>query len=159
MQSEQLCDFTIIKVKGYQYNITDDNIHIVSISEVDIYEENLDHAIGDPVSVLDRATAAVKHGDHYFVVDDDDWDDDSQHEEPLTWSLEEPSNFCDWTIEVTRIQLPSTPTSAGVSKVSGKEKQSNNKHSREHKGKEANRADSKPIVQYYHVHKAILSVG
>ena len=34
VQSGQLEEHTIVKVKTYQYNITDDNIHIVSISEV-----------------------------------------------------------------------------------------------------------------------------
>src|SRR6056300_267702 len=39
VQSGQLDEYTIIKVKTYQYNITDDNIHIVSISEIDILDD------------------------------------------------------------------------------------------------------------------------
>mmetsp|Transcript_25077 Transcript_25077/g.54051 ORF Transcript_25077/g.54051 Transcript_25077/m.54051 type:complete len:543 (+) Transcript_25077:188-1816(+) len=158
VQSGQLEDHTIIKANTYQYNITDDNIHIVSISEVDIYEENPQEVIGNPVSILDSIHKKdVKDGGHYFDLDDDDWDDDSEKEEPLTWSSDEPSNFCDWTIEVARIY---PPTAAVVSKCTGREKQSHNKHSsREQKGKELNRADSRPLAQHYHVHKAILSVG
>ena len=34
VQSGQLEEHTIIKVKAYQYNITDDNIHIISIGEM-----------------------------------------------------------------------------------------------------------------------------
>jgi len=157
VQSGQLEEHAIIKVKTYQYNITDDNIHIVSISEVNIFEENPDEVIGDPVSILDDVhTKDVKDGNHYFSVDDDDWDDDSEEEEPLTWSSDTPSNFCDWEIEVTRITSPSPPNVIGGIKCQGqgKEKQSHSKHSRDHKGK-----DSKPLVQNYHVHKAILSVG
>mmetsp|Transcript_30999 Transcript_30999/g.56209 ORF Transcript_30999/g.56209 Transcript_30999/m.56209 type:complete len:540 (+) Transcript_30999:89-1708(+) len=157
VQCGQLVEHTIIRVKTYQYNITDDNIHIVSISEIDFLEDNPDKVIGNPVSVsvLDSAhKKIVKDGFSYFNADDDDWDDDSEKEEPLTWSLDEPSNFCDWTIEVTRIQSPSSPTVL-MSKYQGKEKSPHSKH----KGKELNRADSKPLVQHYHVHKAILSVG
>ena len=161
VQSGQLEEFTIIKVKTYQYNITDDNIHIVSISEVDIFEENPGEVIGDPTSVLDiMHKEDIKAGDHYFTEDDDDWDSGSLTEEPLTWSLDEPSNFCDWTIEVSRIHSPPPPTGV-MSKSPGKEKHLHNKHYREYKdkGKEVNRADSKPLIQYYHVHRAILSVG
>jgi len=148
VQSGQLVEHTIIKAKTYQYNITDDNIHIVSISEIDILECNPEEVIGNPVSVsvLDSAQKKdVKDGYSYFN-DDDEWGEDSDKDEPLTWSLDEPSNFCDWTIEVTRVQSSSP-------------KNPYNKHSREHKGRETNRADSKPLVQHYHVHKAILSVG
>jgi len=91
-------------------------------------EENPDVIIGNPVSVLDTIHKNdVKDGNHYFDVDEDDWDDVSEKEEPLTWSLDEPGNLCDWTVEVTRIQSPSFPT--------------------------------RPLVQHYHVHKAILSAG
>lgn len=34
VQSGQLEEHTMIKVKAYQYNITDDNIHIISIGEM-----------------------------------------------------------------------------------------------------------------------------
>mmetsp|Transcript_16222 Transcript_16222/g.29298 ORF Transcript_16222/g.29298 Transcript_16222/m.29298 type:complete len:543 (-) Transcript_16222:72-1700(-) len=159
VQSGQLVEHTIIKATTYQYNITDDNIHIVSISEIDILEYNPEEVIGNPVSVsvLDSAHKKdVKDGFSYFNADDDEWggaDEYSDKEEPLTWSLDEPSQFCDWTIEVTRVY----------------QKQSHSRYGREHKGREINRADSKgreinraeskPLVQHYHVHKAILSVG
>mmetsp|Transcript_43859 Transcript_43859/g.92246 ORF Transcript_43859/g.92246 Transcript_43859/m.92246 type:complete len:531 (+) Transcript_43859:158-1750(+) len=150
VQSGQLVEFTIIKIKTWQYNITDDNIHIVSISEIDMLEDNPEEIIGNPVSVsvLDSVHQKdVKDGFSYFNADDDEWDDDSDKEEPLTWSLDDPSTFCDWTIEVTRIQCPSS-TTASMSRNVGRDKLT-------HK----NRAESKPLIQQYHVHKAILSVG
>ena len=54
--------------------------------------DNPEETIGRPVSVLDRMhnkKAAAKDGDHYFDVDDDDWDNGSENEEPLTWSFNE----------------------------------------------------------------------
>ena len=36
VQSGNLGEFTIIKVKAWQYNITDDNIHIVSLGAISI---------------------------------------------------------------------------------------------------------------------------
>lgn len=153
IQSEQLVKHTIIKVEGWQYNITDDNIHIVSVSEMDILDFP-DELYGNPVSVsvLDSAHKKdVKDGFSYFNSDDDEWDDDddSEKEAPLTWSTGEPSDFCDWTIEVTRIQSPPSSPSLGVtSKNQGKDRTQNGKQK-----------DGRAAVQQYHVHKAILSVG
>lgn len=137
VKSEQIAEYTLIKVKTYQYNITDDNIHIVSISKIEILENNPGGVIGNPASVLDSDSAHkkdVKNGYHYFNVDDGDWDNESDKEDPLTWSLEEPSDFCDWTIEVTRI-------------------------GRHGKAKDNLASSNKSQLQRYHVHKAILSVG
>ena len=145
VQSGQLVEHTIIKVNTYQYNITDDNIHIVSVGEIDIYEESPNEVIGEPMSVLDSMHKKDVIRDHYFDLDDDEWEDDSDKEEPLTWSLDEPSNFCDWTIEVSRIGPP--PSSPSQSSLSS------SKHGKKGKG------GSKAEIQYYHVHKAILSVG
>ncbi|KAL9184383.1 hypothetical protein ACHAXT_002469 [Thalassiosira profunda] len=161
VESGQLEEFTLVKVKTYQYNITDDNIHIVSISEVDILEEHPNAVLGNPVSILDSMHKRdVKDGDHYFSVDDDDWDDGSETEEPLTWSSgDETSNFSDWTIEVTRMHSPSPP-SAVIAKSPGKDKYyGHSKHGKEHRARELSQADSQPSTQTYHVHKAILSVG
>jgi hypothetical protein len=114
-------------------------------------EGNPEAIIGNPVSVLDTIHKNdVKDGNHYFDVDEDDWDDVSEKEEPLTWSLDEPENLCDWTVEVTRIQSPSFPT-AGMARFPGKDKLLPNKQVREQRGR--------PLVQHYHVHKAILSAG
>ena len=38
MQSGNLGEFAIIQVKAWQYNITDDNIHIVQLAEVTVLE-------------------------------------------------------------------------------------------------------------------------
>lgn len=117
-------------------------------------EWNPEKIIGDPVSILDTMHDNVKDGDHYFSVDDDDWDDSSEQEAPLTWSLDEPSNFCDWTIEVVRIRSPSSPRCAG------KDKKTLGKSSREQREQvDRNLVGRKSTVQHYHVHKAILSVG
>ncbi|KAL7541298.1 hypothetical protein ACHAXR_012041 [Thalassiosira sp. AJA248-18] len=156
VQSGQLVEYTIVRLKTYQYNITDDNIHIFTISEVDIFEDNPERVIGNPISVLDIIHKKdTKDGDHYFELDEDEWDDDSVKEEPLTWSLDEPSNFCDWTIEVARIHEGGSP----MSKCQGKEKHAHNKHSKERKGKEVSKAESNHHIKYYHVHKAVVSVG
>jgi hypothetical protein len=117
----------------------------------DILEGNPEVIIGNPVSVLDTMHKNdVKDGNHYFEVDEDDWDDVSEQEEPLTWSLDEPGNLCDWTVEVTRIHSPSFPT-AGMARFPGKDKHPQNKHVKEQR--------ERPLVQNYHVHKAILSAG
>ena len=179
VQSGQLEEYTIIQVKTYQYNITDDNIHIISISEVEILEDNPGDVLGNPKSILDSMHKKdVKDGDHYFSADEDDWLDDlDDREEPLTWSLDEPSNFCDWTIEVHRIQsmsspvvgekksftrrpsngLSPSPSTATSSKVHGKERR-NSSLQRRHSNS-GDKINSKPLFQEYHVHKAILSVG
>jgi len=148
VQSGQLEEYTIIQVKTYQYNITDDNIHIVSIGAVEIMEDNPGERIGNPVSILDSMHKKdVKCGEHYFGSDEDDWLDDAS-EEPLTWSLDEPSAFCDWTIEVNRIhsstkgnqsptvgekkstsRRPSSPTSPGDASTSSSKSQAKDRHS------------------------------
>ena len=116
----------------------------------DILDENPDEIIGDPVSILESMHNKAKDGDHYFNVDEDDWEDDLGQEEPLTWSLTEPSSFCDWTIEVTRIHNSPSPTSRCAA---GRDKKTHGTICRDQKGKDKSR------VQRYHVHKAILSVG
>ena len=101
--------------------------------------------IGHPVSVLESThNKNTKDGDHYFNFDDNDWDDNLGQEEPLTWSLNEPTSLCDWTIEVKRI-----PRSSSTSSRCAGKKKSLSKMSRDQKDK----------IQCYHVHKAILSVG
>mmetsp|Transcript_22665 Transcript_22665/g.47409 ORF Transcript_22665/g.47409 Transcript_22665/m.47409 type:complete len:533 (-) Transcript_22665:38-1636(-) len=157
VQSGQLVEHTLVAVESYQYNITDDNIHIVSVCAVDILDGIPDGIIGEPVSVLDRIHKRdVKDGDHHFFDDEEEgqWDDDGAAEEPLTWSLDRPSDFCDWTIEVTRIS--SSPASSSLG----------NKHGRggvpaatSAYGMSSGALSNKPPVQKYHVHKAILSVG
>lgn len=135
-------------------------------------EGNPEEIIGrpEPVDFMHKKQTKAD-GEHYFDVDEDDWDNTSEREEPLTWSLDEvrlnrpclnkpidsahsphftllsslqPSNFCDWTIEVTRINSTTSPI-AVASKSMGKDKHHSSRN--------------KPIVQSYHVHKAILSVG
>lgn len=178
VQSGNLGEFTIIKVKAWQYNITDDNIHIVSLGAISIAGQpgeklgacflniiialsrfSLDRAapyrddvcsssplfsvsfpLGDPAeSILNSMHKRDTGGsEHYF--DDEDWDAASEEEsEPLTWSLGEPSAFCDWSIEVT-------------TRISSK-----GKHKLKREG--SNSKISQPSVQVYHVHKAILSSG
>lgn len=103
--------------------------------------------IGHPVSVLESThNKNSKVGDHYFNFDENDWDDNLGQEEPLTWSLDEPTSLCDWTIQVTRISNSSSMSSRYAGK---KDKKSLSKINRDQKDK----------VQFYHVHKAILSVG
>ena len=60
VQSGQLEEHTILRVNAWQYNITGDNIHIVSLGAVDVLEDGGDVLIGDPTkaavqAVLDRA--------------------------------------------------------------------------------------------------------
>mmetsp|Transcript_24258 Transcript_24258/g.54218 ORF Transcript_24258/g.54218 Transcript_24258/m.54218 type:complete len:519 (+) Transcript_24258:699-2255(+) len=140
VQSGNLGEFCIIKVKAWQYNITDDNIHILQLAEVDVLE-NAAEKLGDPAeSILNSMHKRETGGsEHYF--DDEDWDAASEEEsEPLTWSLGEPSAFCDWSIEVTT-QI------------------ANSKGKRKVKREGSNIKTSQPSVQVYHVHKAILSSG
>ena len=98
VQSGQLAEHTILRVNAWQYNITDDNIHIVSIGVVDVLEDGGD-VIGDPtesaiLAVLDGARRGSAGGDEdglaYFGADDDEWDYDEGDEgsPPLTWSCE-----------------------------------------------------------------------
>lgn len=97
--------------------------------------------LGDPAeSILNSMHKRETGGsEHYF--DDEDWDAASEEEsEPLTWSLGEPSAFCDWSIEVTT-QI------------------ANSKGKRKVKREGSNIKTSQPSVQVYHVHKAILSSG
>lgn len=167
VQSGQLVEFTVIKVKTYQYNITDDNIHIVSISDIDILEGYPEELIGNPISVLDSMHKKdVKDGDHYFNEDEDDWNDDSEKEEPLTWSLDEPSSFSDWVVEVSKNQTPRRPRTPSIdageapTATSASRVRYHRRQSKEHKGKDVEAAETKkPLVQHYHVHKAILSMG
>lgn len=166
VQGGQLDEYTIIKVKTYQYNITDDNIHIVSISEIDILDEDCDDRnkskktllIGNPKSVLDSIHNKKNHvkndGDHYLNLDEDDdyWehdDDNEDKEEPLTWSMNDSdgNNFYDWTIEVTRIVHDEDI------------EQQKDKRSKEKHGGSMRTNNKKNVVERYHVHKAILSVG
>lgn len=114
-------------------------------------EGNPEEVIGDPVSVLEiMHNTNTKDGYHYFNVDDGDWVDESGQEEPLTWSLNEPSCFCDWTIEVMRIHNSSSSSSRFTGE---RAKKTHDKVSLDQEGAE------KFSTQYYHVHKAILSVG
>ena len=102
VSSSQIIEHSILRVNTYQYNITDDNIHIVSVSAVDILEENPNVLIGDPVSVMDSMhKREMKEGNYNFNVEDDDWEDGAPDE--LSWSLHDPSSFCDWVIEVTHL--------------------------------------------------------
>ena len=155
VQSGQLEEYTIVKVQTYQYNVTDDNIHIVSVSELEVCEDIIAHSsqeeeqmmmIGNPVSILDtlhKKDNVKNDGVHYFDLDEDDtWEyDDGDTEEPLTWSEgDEASNFCDWTIEVQRI-VP-------------QEESDDNKTS--HQDIHNNKSNN---TKCYHVHKAILSCG
>eukprot|EP00985_Skeletonema_marinoi_P025933 scaffold19526_cov114-Skeletonema_marinoi.AAC.2 len=170
VQSGQLEEYTVVKVKTYQYNVTDDNIHIVSISEVEICEfANPEEQIGKPVSILDtlhKKDSVKNDGDHYFNLDEDDeWEYDAEDkEEPLTWSEgDEPSNFCDWTIEVQRIVHEQESDTALKNQGEDNSKY-NNKHGGGKRGKENNSSkNEEPCttsnVKCYHVHKAILSVG
>lgn len=67
------------------------------MSAVEIHEENPNEVIGSPMSVLDSMhKKETKDGDCYFDVEVDDWDEEGESEDPLSWSLDEPSNFCDW---------------------------------------------------------------
>ena len=177
VQGGQLDEYTIIKVKTYQYNITDDNIHIVSISEIDILDDGSNDdkkqnkkkdshqkKIGSPKSVLDSIHKKKNHvkndGDHYLNLDEDDdyWEhdaDDEDKEEPLTWSMNDDDgcNFYDWTIEVTRIvhdeDIEQQKDKRSSSSGNNKEKHGGNKRS----------SNKKNEVERYHVHKAIISVG
>jgi hypothetical protein len=161
VSSNQIVQHSILRIKTYQYNITDDNIHIVSVSAVDILEEH-EGRIGEPVSVMDSMhKRETKEGNYYFNVDDDEWEDGDVEEEPLSWSLDDPSAFCDWTIEVTHLhtghsreqQLGGSVASLNSSTVSF------HRHgSREHHRSSLSRIGSLR-VETYHVHKAILSVG
>jgi hypothetical protein len=122
-----------------------------------ILDGNPDTIIGSPVSVLDSMhTADVKDGNHYFDVGEDDWDDVSEREEPLTWSIDEPGTLSDWTVEVTRVPSPPSFQAGGdggvVARFPGRDRHNmQNKHAREQ--------PPRPVVQSYHVHKAILSAG
>jgi hypothetical protein len=164
VNSGQIVEHSILTVKTYQYNITDDNIHIVSVSALDILEGHPNEVIGNPMSVLEsmhKKEKESKEGDHYFNVEDDEWEHESEAEDPLSWSLNVPSNFCDWTIEVARIKhnylgsLTSTTSSSGC----GAERASLGRHGRDHKSKDLASLASSIRVDTYHVHKAILSVG
>lgn len=160
VQSGQLEEYTIVKIKTYQYNVTDDNIHIVSISEIEICQDtdatSEDRMIGNPVSILDtlhKKDSVKNEGDHYFNLDEEDeWEyDDGDQEEPLTWSEgDEPSNFCDWTIEVQRVVHEQENETA---------LKSHGKHKQGGKGSKENDSNKTNNVKCYHVHKAILSVG
>lgn len=60
VQSGQLEEHTIIKVKTFQYNITEDNIHIISISEM--LSEKMESAVflffaEDLISLFSSSTA------------------------------------------------------------------------------------------------------
>mgnify|MGYP000447331691 CR=1 FL=1 len=104
VSSGQIVQHSILKILTYQYNITDDNIHIVSVSAVEIEDVTPIKIIGQPVSVMDSMhKRETKEGNHYFNVDESDWDDNENEEEPLSWSLSEPSAFCDWTVDVTHL--------------------------------------------------------
>jgi hypothetical protein len=130
----------------------------LSLPPSDILEGNPEEVIGDPVSVLESMHKTnAKDGDHYFNVDDGDWVDESGQEEPLTWSLNEPGCFCDWTIEVIRIR--NSPSSSSRF-TSGKDKKYRSKVSLDRDKVSLDRdCVEKSRTQYYHVHKAILSVG
>lgn len=115
-------------------------------------EETPNEIIGDPVSVMDSMhKRETKEGNDYFDVDDDDWDEEDEGTEPLSWSLDVPSNFCDWKIEVSRIHS-SHSSSMNPSSLSIQ------KHGREHRSS-LSRSGSDIRSEIYHVHKAILSVG
>ncbi len=184
VQSGQLEEYNIVKVSKWTYNVTDDNIHIVSISEIEICEDfnnssnndnNTAALIGNPVSILDtlhKKNTVKNDGVHYFnLEDDEEWDyDDGDGDEPLTWSEgDEPSNFCDWTIEVERIVHHEQESSDTLTKVlvksQGKDNRHYNKHGATKRGKENTNGKNeeyttdKSDVKCYHVHKAILSVG
>ena len=185
VQSGQLEEYNVVKVMTYQYNVTDDNIHIVSISDIEILcEDNNgdedtpcppEELIGNPVSILDtlhKKNSVKNDGVHYFNLDEDDeWEyGDEDKEEPLTWSEgEEPSNFCDWTIEVERIVHhhhhekdeagDTTPTKQHINTKhhgSSKRGKENNGKNKEECTSSSYKSDN---VKCYHVHKAILSVG
>lgn len=82
-------------------------------------EETPNAIIGDPVSVMDSMHKRErKEEGQYFIVDDEDWDEEEDDSnEPLSWSLNEPSSFCDWTIEVTHVQSSSNSWSVMNSSI------------------------------------------
>jgi len=186
VQSGQLEEYNIVKVKTYQYNVTDDNIHIVSISEIEICEENDDGGnnnnsntaaalIGNPVSILDtlqKQNSAKNDGVHYFnLEEDEEWDYDvGDGDEPLTWSEgEEPNTFCDWKIEVERIvhhyhhHHEQESTTSNITTTATKDNKyhykQGDKRGKENNSKNDEKCTYKSDVKCYHVHKAILSVG
>ena len=163
VQSGQLVQHSIVKIKTCQYNVTDDNIHIVSISEVEICGDTTpEEKIGNPVSILDtlhKKNSVKNDGDHYFNLDEDDeWEyDDEDKEEPLTWSEgDEPSNFCDWTIKVQRIEQDGDTALKSQGKHNIKQGGKRGKENNSNKNEEL---CFKSNIKCYHVHKAILSVG
>ncbi|KAL7463287.1 hypothetical protein ACHAXS_003661 [Conticribra weissflogii] len=147
VRSGRLVERALVAIESYQYNVTDDDIHIVSVMAAHVLDGVPDEVIGRPTSVLDRVRRREAQDDgggggggRYFDDDDDDdygpWDAAAAagEEQPLTWSADRPGDpFCDWSIEVARADSNSDSDSDSDSD-SGKR-------------------------QTYHVHKAILSVG
>ena len=159
VNSGQIVEHSILQIQTYQYNITDDNIHIVSVSAVDIMEDNPGEIVGNPVSVMDTMhKRESKKGNHYFDVDEDDWEEDNESEDPLSWSLDEPSTFCDWTIEVVHLHNASSISSSVHKHGHGRERRPSISRPSSN-ASSLSRSSSNVRVETYHVHKAILSVG